>query len=98
MSALPLCACGCLQPVTKHSNQFISGHKTRHYRGTPEQRFWKYVQFTETCWLWTGAKQTPHGYGVIRIDGKTYRVHRLAWSWFVGPIPDGIEVCHDCPN
>jgi len=29
------------------------------------------------CWLWTGMRKN-YGYGVVRICGRLYRVHRLA--------------------
>lgn len=67
-------------------------------RGTPiEERFWKYVQKTDTCWLWTG--HTHNGYGTIQSG---YRVpvlaHRLSWEMHNDPIPKGMLVCHNCPG
>lgn len=61
-----------------------------------EDRFWKRVQKTETCWLWVGAK-TFGGYGVIRSrENKIVRSHRLSWEIHYGKIPDGLDVCHHC--
>ena len=48
------------------------------------------------CWLWQRARDT-HGYGLIGIDGKTPRVHRVAWELKNGPIPEGEEILHKCP-
>lgn len=47
------------------------------------------------CLEWTGSTNEA-GYGRISIDGKTLRVHRLAWELANGPIPEGIVVCHTC--
>lgn len=47
------------------------------------------------CLLWTGTAWKD-GYGVIRIDDKMVRAHRLVWSRAHGPIPDGLVVCHKC--
>ena len=47
------------------------------------------------CWNWTGA--TANGYGVLNFGGQV-RAHRLAYETFVGPIPDGLLVCHRCDN
>lgn len=52
------------------------------------------------CWLWT-AGAFPSGYGEINVEipgGKSYQsgVHRIAYQEFVGPIPDGLNVCHSC--
>lgn len=59
-----------------------------------EERFWGRVDKTDTCWLW----KTPHtnGYGYISVDSKKQLAHRLAYQWFVGEIPDGLEIDHLC--
>ncbi len=68
-------------------------------------RFWKKVRKTDSCWLWTGADsgEGDRSYGklhIVKPDGtKTRRsAHRVAWELFVGPIPKGMEVCHNCPD
>lgn len=48
------------------------------------------------CWMWRGSK--PRGYGHLRASGRTYAVHRLAYSLTYGPIPDGLDVAHRCDN
>jgi DNA-binding transcriptional regulator YiaG len=50
----------------------------------------------EGCWVW--QRSTSHGYGNARVGGKAVRAHRLAYEVFVGPIPDGMNVCHSCDN
>lgn len=66
-------------------------------RGTPEERFWKYVKKTDTCWLWTGAKtKTIAGYGALGVAGKVIRAHRYSYELHIGPIPDGLFVLHHC--
>ena len=49
------------------------------------------------CIEWTGAK-TPNGYGRFYRKGKNLFAHRLAYSVFVGEIPEGFCVCHHCDN
>ena len=34
------------------------------------------------------------GYAITRLDGKPYKLHRIAWSWFNGPIPEGMQIDH----
>lgn len=70
-------------------------------RGDDHARFWSKVHKTDTCWLWTGTKQKKWGYGVFRVggrsaDGKTWLAHRYAYTISVGPIPEGMLVCHHC--
>ena len=47
------------------------------------------------CWLWTGTKLTT-GYGQIVNHRKCFKVHRVAYELFVGPIPDGMQIDHIC--
>ena len=34
-----------------------------------------------------GKVNKSHGYREIRIDGKTYKEHRLIWFWYYGEMP-----------
>lgn len=63
--------------------------------------FWKKVQPSSDCWLWTA--NTSRGYGqfaVVRDSPKTVsmRAHRVAYRLMVGPIPEGIKLDHLCHN
>lgn len=50
--------------------------------------------FDETqCWPWLGAGK-GNGYGHTSIGPA----HRLAHELFVGPVPEGMDVCHKCDN
>lgn len=61
----------------------------------PMQRFWKYVQKTDSCWLWT-AGLSPDGYGNFLYGGRAGKAHRFIYEEFKGPIPDGLEIDHLC--
>lgn len=54
------------------------------------------------CIHWTGCMVRPgSGYGVIWRSGSGTRMthaHRASYELFVGPIPDGLIVCHRCDN
>jgi len=50
---------------------------------------------TRTCRIWQGATNEK-GYGVLSVDGKTWKAHRYAWTLYRGPIPDGMCVLHKC--
>ena len=60
------------------------------------ERFWSHVEKTETCWLWTAATNSPHGYGAFRLDGKTVPAHRVAYELTYGLILPGLYCCHHC--
>ncbi len=64
--------------------------------------FWSHVNKTAGCWIWTG-EISYRGYGRFRPGSsktKTQRwlAHRFAWFVTFGTIPDGLQVCHDCPD
>lgn len=74
----------------------------RRRRGTPAERFWRYVKKTESCWLWTGS-HGPSGHGVLFAGaGQRPRLLRAtAVSWEIAngrPVPAGLCVCHTCDN
>lgn len=51
---------------------------------------------TETgCQIWL-ASTTSKGYGQLEISRKKEYTHRLAYEVHVGPIPEGLLVCHHC--
>jgi hypothetical protein len=67
-----------------------------------EKRFWSKVKKRRGhhCWLWIGGKNSK-GYGRISRGerGKGFwHAHRLSWTLHFGPVPKGLEVCHECDN
>ncbi|MCB1150533.1 HNH endonuclease [bacterium] len=44
------------------------------------------------------AARDVNGYGRVRWGSKTYFAHRIAYEEQVGPIADGLAVCHRCDN
>ena len=66
------------------------------------EKIWDKVQFADydQCWPWKGARN-PNGYPIIHLGGKgssTTLAARVAYKAFIGPIPDGMQVCHTCDN
>lgn len=51
------------------------------------------------CWIWQGSRGN-YGYGQLRTGdpGKLERAHRLAWEFYRGSIPIGLQVLHRCDN
>lgn len=72
--------CGLRRPLTTPS---------------PEQRFWKKVNKTEGCWLWTGSRDRD-GYGQFWHQKKMLAAHRWSYEMLVGPIPFGLQIDHLC--
>lgn len=53
----------------------------------------------DACWMWRGA---TNGDGYASGNGEAGRggipVHRIAYQWLVGAIPDGQQLDHLCRN
>lgn len=83
--------------INRGRGRFCSRKCFAVYRTTPVAvRFWRYVDKTPGCWLWTG--HTCMGYGRIHVASGIYEsAHRLAWQWHTGQtIPKGMFICHHC--
>lgn len=62
-----------------------------------EERFWKHVNKTESCWLWTGPSTgSGNRYGQAFSNGKKVRAHRVSYEMEYGPIPPGMVIDHTC--
>ena len=66
----------------------------------PKIRFMRKVAFdiNTGCWLWQGSLDRG-GYGLFRtggVDAPRVGPHRYSYEWFIGPIPDGLELDHLC--
>ena len=71
-------------------------------RKSDPDRFWSKVDKSGDCWIWTGAifqhKQVANKYGMFALNRRPYRAHRYSYETQIGPIPDGLYVCHTCDN
>jgi hypothetical protein len=68
-----------------------------------DERFWSFVKEPfdpiNDCWNWQGHVNVRHGYGQFTLSrNKKLRAHRFAYEFFNGPIPEGLEVHHNCDN
>jgi hypothetical protein len=103
---LGFCQCGCGQrPGVSPSNdaprgyikgaprRFVSGHNKLRPIVDPS----RYRVDPETgCWAWKTS--SAGGYGVIRVNDRTCKAHRVFYEALVGPIPDGLDIDHLCRN
>ena len=63
--------------------------------GNKKTDFFKTINKTSTCWLWTGSILSS-GYGRFFINGKSYRAHRYIYELINGEIPIKKVICHKC--
>ncbi|MCC6959441.1 MAG: HNH endonuclease [Dehalococcoidia bacterium] len=60
-------------------------------------RFLRFVEFTDTCWLWTGhCQRSGYGHFSKSKGAAPSMAHRVSYELFVGPIPTGLEIDHLC--
>ncbi len=65
---------------------------------TVQERFdAKYIPEPNSgCWLWDGAMDAD-GYGRISAHGKSSALaHRVSYELHLGPVPEGMCICHKC--
>jgi len=62
----------------------------------PMQLFEKYAypEPNTGCWLWGGTNLMA--YGAMYFEGKQRYAHRVSYSLFKGPVPEGMSVLHKC--
>jgi hypothetical protein len=103
------CGCGDLTPLAKTTDKrfghvrgrplrFVnSAHARKLHVGSPVERFHeKYIIDDSGCWIWTST--TRARYGQLRCGDKMVAAHRFAYQLWMGPIPEGLSVCHRCDN
>ena len=70
-------------------------------RGVPvaslDERFWRKVDQTGACWIWTGGIITGYGQLVPHIWGERL-AHRWAYKNYVGELLPTEMVRHKCDN
>jgi len=59
------------------------------------ERFEAKVLKTDGCWLWQ-AGCFSKGYGSFWLDQRNRTAHHVAYELYVGPVPEGLIVCHSC--
>jgi HNH endonuclease len=86
-------------PRSGRSDDLLIAAAWLHERGVG--RFWnKVVKLTgDNCWVWN-SETDANGYGFFWIEvlRRPVRATRLAYTLAVGPVPDGLCVCHTCDN
>lgn len=103
---IKLCECGCGQPapIAKITSRrigwikgqpirFIHNHHSRK-RGNLWERIRSRCVIQGECWIWSGATNGRRGYGRTYHNHRWLYVHRVAYEYVHGPIPDGLELDH----
>lgn len=64
------------------------------------EKYYTVVQrsYLTPCWECNCPDKTRGGYGRVYFENGQMGIHNFAFTTFIGPIPDGHEVCHHCDN
>lgn len=105
-----LCQCGCGQPApiakqTRSDRGYVKGQPQRFVKGHSVCTTTLFDAFSKgfvageagECWEWQGSRH-ENGYGYVSFANKKLYAHRVSYMIHVGPIPDGLDVCHSCDN
>lgn len=71
---------------------------------TTMERFMAKVKSGDGCWEWQATVNRPQsrhssrGYGRFSLSGRDRVAHVVAYEMFVGPVPPGMRVLHECDN
>lgn len=68
---------------------------------TLEQRFTeKWVEQETGCWNWKfkNSRCKEDRAGTFSLNGKVMIAYRASYIMHIGPIPDGLIICHTCDN
>lgn len=70
---------------------------------TEEERFFRFVDYSNDCWLWIGTKGS-NGYGSFYLAGDKQGArrkklpHRWSYEYFHGESLGNLSCCHHCDN
>lgn len=105
LEGVPLgqCACGCgkttpVAPKTIARIGHIKGEPTpilKGHRAARQPCEADYDEGPNGCWLWSGAI-TSTGYGHLAVNRRWVRAHRWYYEYYVGAIPEGLQLDHLC--
>lgn len=68
--------------------------KSHRLKETRLQRFERYFQKPQGCWIWQG--HIRNGYGRFSYRGIVESSHRVSYGFYVGFVPGNLCVCHHC--
>ncbi len=94
------CLCGAGGPtgIRDVGREWYRAHLAEFPAPGTSAWFWAQILPSPSgCWEWTGGRNDK-GYGTVRWDDKNRLAHRIAYTLAIGPIPDGLGVCHTCDN
>lgn len=83
-----------------HRAQFLKTGQTKDIKprekfDSLEDAFLLRIYFDDECWIWTGPTDR-FGHGALEFFPYKGKAHRYSYERFVGSIPEGLEIDHQC--
>jgi len=97
----PLCGYERLVVIINGKPRYTLCNSCAHKRplASPEERFWKHVEKTNTCWIWTAAKDKISNYGKFALTSTNIiYAHSYSYKLAYGEYDHNLYVCHKCDN
>jgi HNH endonuclease len=88
---------------TKYKNTVSINHMSVRRRNMTDSEFWEWFESKLTttpsgCREWSACR-FAQGYGVVRMNGKNIKAHRIALEHTLGrPVAPGMCALHSCNN
>ena len=91
-----------LTPNSQYTFQGRDDSTSDHLVIKEQARFMAKVNVLGECWNWIGATSSSghgsHRQGNFYLRGSTWLANRASYELFVGPIPLGMQIDHQCHN
>ncbi|MFJ5644115.1 HNH endonuclease signature motif containing protein [Streptomyces sp. NPDC093223] len=88
----------CYRAVLRREKGIPTAKERRANYNPKSYLFGSTVAGPDGCVIFTGPSR-GRGYGALQgADGRRVSAHRLAYELMVGPIPDGMDIDHQCHN
>ena len=88
-------------PLSTHPVEW-SDTAMAYHNPTLDELFWRNVQKTDGCWIWTGTRASTNprrAYGSLEYRGQFMQAHRVSYQLAHGVALTRTEhVLHDCDN
>lgn len=80
--------------IVGHHTKLLEGSNARYRRTSdPWERIKARCVLDGSCLVWQGGRSKA-GYGTFSLNGVKRTVHSVAYEYFFGPVPQGMEIDH----
>lgn len=78
-----------------YRKQILDAKAIAEYRNRFDARYT--IDPVSGCWIWNRG-MNGKGYGYMWMNGVTRQAYKIAYEFYIGPVPEGKELDHICRN